>query len=294
MRGYLRPDGQIGIRNHIAVIYTEASARLVAEQIALRVPQAEVFGTRDLSPGTAAHLAGLGRHPNVGAVIVVGTGEEGLDDALAGTIAKSGRPVARVRVLEDGGTRQSIDKGIRAGCMMAREITQLQSVPVSLADLTIGVSWDYRQEKMLNRSVAWALSRITARRGTVLLAGRLEDPVLGEGRALVPGRKPDVPGLYYLDGQPPTLPALLSAGAQILILVTRKGNVAGTVLAPLLKVCEDAGIYRQLSGDLDINAGIISEEAEVVVEVGRTILEKLVDVAAGDLTKAELLGHKEY
>ena len=77
-QGYRRPDGQVGIRNRLAVIaamdnvnpVARRIASLVREAIAVTVP----FGRGQTGLDKARHdgaLAGLGRNPNFGAALVV-------------------------------------------------------------------------------------------------------------------------------------------------------------------------------------------------------------------------------
>lgn len=73
--GFLRPDGQKGIRNRLLVIYTSPYAEFAARSIASAFsPQRmEVigFGRCADSPFTERKLAAYAAHPNVGGVLVV-------------------------------------------------------------------------------------------------------------------------------------------------------------------------------------------------------------------------------
>lgn len=93
-KGYRRPDGRVGVRNHVAVIPTS-----VAEGIADRAggwvrATPHQMGTSQPAPAreqTEHVLAGIGRNPNVGAALVVELGTAEIDaDALADEIVKSG------------------------------------------------------------------------------------------------------------------------------------------------------------------------------------------------------------
>ena len=64
IRGYRRPDGGLGIRNHVAVIYTVECAKMVAGEIGSQFEGAQVFGRRtgcDWSQPIFDKLVALGR-----------------------------------------------------------------------------------------------------------------------------------------------------------------------------------------------------------------------------------------
>ena len=76
--GYRRPDGRIGVRNHVLVVPTVVCAAVVTERIAAAVPGAvalpHLAGCGQLGPDmqmTHDTLAAYCQHPNVGAVLVV-------------------------------------------------------------------------------------------------------------------------------------------------------------------------------------------------------------------------------
>jgi altronate hydrolase len=62
----------------------------------------------------------------------------------------------------------------------------------------------------------------------------------------------------------------------------------------VVKVCGNPKTYARMSGDMDINAGRIMTGEAGIAEVGREILDCIVDVAAGKPRKSEALGHREY
>ncbi len=45
---------------------------------------------------------------------------------------------------------------------------------------------------------------------------------------------------------------------------------------------------------MDINAGRIADGEATVEEIGREIFQRLLRVASGERTRAELLGHHEF
>ena len=127
--GFRRPDGSFGIRNHIAVIPSVFCAnhavKLIANQVGGAVPFPHINGCgqhgRDLQQ-TINTLAGIGKNPNFGAVLVIGLGCERVQaQELAGLIAQSGKPVRYLNIQQEGGTLKTVQAGVR----MAREFAAL-------------------------------------------------------------------------------------------------------------------------------------------------------------------------
>jgi altronate hydrolase len=49
-----------------------------------------------------------------------------------------------------------------------------------------------------------------------------------------------------------------------------------------------------MTGNMDINAGVIAAGEADIEQVGKEIFEALLRIASGERTKAERLGHHEF
>ena len=117
---YLRQDGRKGIRNAVIVAYMVECARHVAQEIVLRFrgQPVQMIGFPGCYPNdyAARMMRALCTHPNVGAVLLVSLGCEGMNrDALLQLVRESGRPAELVVIQETGGTRRSIAAGRSLG-----------------------------------------------------------------------------------------------------------------------------------------------------------------------------------
>ena len=97
MLGYLRPDGRVGIRNYVAVIFTTHCSLVVAQKLQAAFPMhTQLFGYPGgcaLREGPVHKIVELGKHSQYAAALVVGLGCEGTDaEMVAGQIAESGKP----------------------------------------------------------------------------------------------------------------------------------------------------------------------------------------------------------
>lgn len=112
--------------------------------------------------------------------------------------------------------------------------------------------------------------------------------------------RPRNKGLYFMDsiGHELTdvgvLFGFIAAGAQLLILTTGRGMATGTALAPLIKVCGNPETYGYMYDNMDINAGTIITGSNSIEKVGEEIYKEIISVVNGKLTKAEMLGYRDY
>ena len=141
-RGYRRPDGQVGVRNHVAIVSTVFCSATVTESIARAtgaVPITHEKGCMELGTSrehTERVLRGVVSHPNVGAVLVVGLGCEQVDaESLAAEAA--GKPARVLTVRGTGGTESATQKGIQMARDLLSEVAGARREPADLGHLTL-------------------------------------------------------------------------------------------------------------------------------------------------------------
>ncbi|RJP66992.1 MAG: altronate dehydratase [Candidatus Abyssobacteria bacterium SURF_17] len=93
----------------------------------------------------------------------------------------------------------------------------------------------------------------------------------------------DTPG-YDID----SMAGMAAAGAQLILFTTGRGSTAGFPAIPVIKVASNSRTYKNMPGDMDVNAGAILDEGKTLDEVGREIFELSLAVANGARTCAEL------
>ena len=141
--GYLRPDGQLGIRNRVAIIYTTHCSLVVAQRLQSLFPvDTQLFGYPGgcaLREGPVHKITALGKHSQYGAALVVGLGCEGTEaHMVAETIAESGKPVEAVKIQEEGGDLKTIEKGSRFLVQLIQHTSLAERAKVTPADLVVG------------------------------------------------------------------------------------------------------------------------------------------------------------
>lgn len=90
------------------------------------------------------------------------------------------------------------------------------------------------------------------------------------------------------------LTGMVAGGCQICVFTTGRGTPTGSPIAPTIKVASNTPMYEKMSDDMDINAGTVISGDETPRQVGRRIMDEIIEVASGKLTKAEILGHNDF
>ncbi|WP_088102827.1 UxaA family hydrolase [Halalkalibacter urbisdiaboli] len=147
IRGYRRPDGNVGIRNHLLLLPTVVCANQVVNRIQQQVPGAVAIphqhGCSQVGNDkeqTHKVLVGMGKNPNVGAVLVVSLGCEVMNaEQIRDEIAETGKPVVWIDIQDEGGSVNTIKKGIEVANELHQQISSLQVEEISLSELAIGV-----------------------------------------------------------------------------------------------------------------------------------------------------------
>ncbi len=109
--------------------------------------------------------------------------------------------------------------------------------------------------------------------------------------------KPTEKGLIVMDGTALDVESnigLIASGVQVIVFTTGRGTPVGTPSVPVIKVATNSNIYQRMKENMDINAGVIVDGEATLQEVGKGILNEIVEVASGKQTKAEILGHREF
>jgi altronate dehydratase large subunit len=143
--GYERPDGSVGVRNHLVVMAVaqciEPVAKKIAEGIAGAVAVTQHYTCLKEGNETIFNtLVGVGQNPNVAAVLVVGMGCESMGAPLVGgAIAVSEKPVEWIVLQDVGGTRKTITRGREILTGMAQHAQSLKRREMDDRKLVVGM-----------------------------------------------------------------------------------------------------------------------------------------------------------
>jgi len=87
---------------------------------------------------------------------------------------------------------------------------------------------------------------------------------------------------------------MLVGGAQMLAYTTGRGNPLGSPVGPVIKITATAETAGRLEEIIDFDASPVLRGEEGIAECGRRLLDEVLAVAGGKLTKAEKLGHYAF
>lgn len=183
--GYRRPDGKVGVRNHILILPTITCATQAAHQITQLVHGTVSFihqhGCAQVGVDyeqTFRTYVGMGLNPNVYGVVVLGLGcETHQARSVAGEIAKSGKPVEVISIQDSGGTLMAIAEGSKAAAKMVQEASAQMREVCHFSELIIGTECggsDACSGISANPAVGVVSDMIVEAGGTAILAETTE------------------------------------------------------------------------------------------------------------------------
>ena len=191
--GYLRPDGRIGVRNHVLVVPTVICSAVVAERIAASIAPIgtalpHLAGCGQLGPDlqvTHDTLAAYCRHPNVGAVVVIALGcEQLVAQYLADTARQAGKPAHIVSIQGEGGTVRATARGIEIARCLSEEVSRVDRVWCAAASIIL--------------SVKCGGSDYTSGLASNPVVGRVADHLVDLGGSVVLGEIAEIMGAEHL------------------------------------------------------------------------------------------------
>jgi altronate hydrolase len=105
-------------------------------------------------------------------------------------------------------------------------------------------------------------------------------------------------GLHLMQGpgyDQESTPALVAAGATVVVFTTGRGTTIGNAIAPVIKLASNNEVFQRMPGDIDLSAGDVLEGTETIDHAGERIFEHIRQVAGGEHpAKAEILKHREF
>jgi len=191
--GYLRPDGRVGVRNHVLVVPTVICSAVVAERIAASIAPIgtalpHLAGCGQLGPDlhmTHDTLAAYCRHPNVGAVIVIALGcEQLVAQYLADTARQAGKPAQIVSIQGEGGTVRATARGIEIARSLSEEVSRVERVWCAASSIIL--------------SVKCGGSDYTSGLASNPVVGRVADHLVDLGGGVVLGEIAEIMGAEHL------------------------------------------------------------------------------------------------
>ena len=145
--GYRRPDGRVGVRNHVLVLATCAcssdTARLISEQVPGTVTFHNQHGCGqpplDLEL-TLRIMSGVAANGNIYGTVIVSLGCESAQCPLVEEKIreKTNKPVCYVSIQEEGGTKKAVARGVEYARRMVEEAAACTRELCDVSELIVG------------------------------------------------------------------------------------------------------------------------------------------------------------
>ena len=145
--GYKRPDGRVGVRNHVLILPASVCAsdttRIIAQQVTGAVTFNNQQGCSQVAPDqqlTMDVMAGYAANPNVYGTVVVSLGCENcqMDLVVKAIEERTNKPLKQVIIQEVGGTLKAVEIAVRYAKGMVAEASMLQKEEFPLSELIVG------------------------------------------------------------------------------------------------------------------------------------------------------------
>ncbi|MBQ7063936.1 MAG: UxaA family hydrolase [Firmicutes bacterium] len=145
--GYKRPDGRVGVRNHVLVLPASVCASDTTAKIADQVEGAVSFHNQNGCSQVPADeawtmevLSGYAANPNVYGTLVVSLGCENcqMDYVVREIRKKTNKPLRQIIIQEVGGTPNAVELGVRYARELVAEAAKVQREPFPLSELILG------------------------------------------------------------------------------------------------------------------------------------------------------------
>ena len=366
--GYRRPDGTVGVRNHVAIIPAVVCANTVVQRIAQLVPGTVALphphGCAQIGDDvqmTMWSLAGAAANPNVAAALIVGLGCETCQSTDVLELAQErtpGKRLERFSIQEAGGSIKAIQRGVETARALVAEVATQQPAPTPLSELVVGTEcggYDATSGAAANPTVGVVADWLVGQGATVLLgetaeffgaeqtlarrardkatAQRLYEIVarleaeaqyVGESIAGDDGAdaqaeaalgcirkggttevqevvgfsdRPTRGGLVVMDTpshDTVALTGMVTGGAQLCIATTGRGSPVGNALAPVINVTANPRTAARMGDNIDLSLAGIVEGMDTPDALAAELTALTVEVARGELTAAEIIGHEEF
>ena len=108
---------------------------------------------------------------------------------------------------------------------------------------------------------------------------------------------PAMKGLHFMDSSSAAAEMVTlcaASGFAAHLFPTGQGNVIGNPILPVIKLCANPMTVRTMSEHIDVDVSGILRREETLDSAGDKLLDALMRTANGELTAAEILGHREF
>jgi altronate dehydratase len=307
--GYRRADGWAGVRNHLLVVPSVVCANTVAQRVASLVPGAVAIphphGCAQVGDDvilTEKVLAGAAANPNVGAALVIGLGCETCQSGEVADLARAlapDKPVESFSIQDAGGSIKAISRGVEAGKALMAQIASLRREPIRVSELLLARDRGHEDDTTDSAAdpVANVVTEMMLAAGGSVIMPEFMAPLTDRLRALAFADRPAGRGRHVMrtpDVDAVSISAMAAGGSQVCLFTTGSGSPLGNAVCPVIKVCANPDTNERMADNIDFSSAGVLDGSSSVEELGERLYRMTLEVASGQLTSAEMIGHQEF
>ena len=145
--GWKRPDGRVGVRNHVLILPASVCASDVTDQISHRVAGTVSFHNQNGCSQVPSDqqltmdiMAGYAANPNVWGTLVVSLGCENcqMDLVVEAIRERTNKPIRQLIIQKEGGTLKTVEAGVRIAREMVDDASREKRVPADISNIILG------------------------------------------------------------------------------------------------------------------------------------------------------------
>lgn len=145
--GWKRPDGRVGVRNHVLILPASVCASDVTDQISHRVAGTVSFHNQNGCSQVPSDqqltmdiMAGYAANPNVWGTLVVSLGCENcqMDLVVEAIRERTNKPIRQLIIQKEGGTLKTVEAGVRIAREMVEKASREKRVPADISNIILG------------------------------------------------------------------------------------------------------------------------------------------------------------
>ncbi len=259
-KGYPRPDGSVGIRNYLGIIPTVNCCNEMVVRIASKIENAIplphigrcVFLGKD-QERLFNVLSNIGKNPNLGAVLVVGTGcEPHSAEELAREISLSKKPVETITLKDFYDYDLVIEKGRNLAKKLIKKITSQTKAFFPLSYITLAIKCGG--------------SDTTSGIASNIIAGMIADRIIEDGGKVLFTETPELIGAEHILSQR----AINNEVSQKLLEVVQRQERRMLQMGVDIRRCEPT--------PGNIQGGLTTIEEKSLGAIAKSGTSKLIDV----------------
>ncbi|MFQ6122288.1 MAG: UxaA family hydrolase [Dehalococcoidales bacterium] len=292
--GYIRPDGSVGIRNHVALLGFGLTGAAVCRMVAGLVKNAlPVFCS---SEGSSSCLR-IAKHPNIAGFVVVQERGNAPADDFRDELERTGKP-HEVFELQQGDFLESMLKIAQVVSNIIQEASTQRREVVNFPRLVLGFfCHDSREIHDILDHFLCLVEQERARCLWLEEAGRDERELypgflerkIGDIKFGQPlGKRPGVYRYMYPGSEDNALDAVIAFGAQLLLFPAERKRALLYPIVPILRFAVDREINAASSCELYLSrlrTGEITAK-----DAGLLLFSEVLATASGKLTNTEMFG----